>query len=70
MQRRFYPTNYVSIEDITGRRPDLAQISESEVENIADKVGELISESYWDALDILLQEKYPVIENGDTDETE
>lgn len=57
-----YPTNYVSREDLLSCRPDLdgtiQSFSDWEVEQIADKIGEHLAETYWLTMEIILTERF------------
>ena len=52
------PTNWVAKEDLLSIRPDLASqigmLDDNDLAEIADKVGDALSESYWIALPIIL----------------
>ncbi len=62
-EHRFYPTSYMARADVLQVRPDLAelgeQLTEAEIEAIADVLGERLQEAYWLALEIILDERYP-----------
>lgn len=53
-----FPTNSVAKEDLLYCRPDLERqietLDDSDVERIANKVGEALQETYWMALNIVL----------------
>jgi len=55
-----FPTNWVSKEDLLYSRPELAdkisQLSPSEVAHLAAKVGDALTESYWLALGVVLDD--------------
>jgi hypothetical protein len=54
------PTNYVSKDDLLYSRPDLrekiAALNTSDIEIIADKIGDALQETYWLAVDIILED--------------
>ncbi|MBL8152769.1 MAG: hypothetical protein JNM70_01195 [Anaerolineae bacterium] len=62
-----YPTNGVSREDVFWIRPDLAELgdsrTEAQIEGIAFDVGEVLQEMYWDALEMILDKRYPIVED-------
>ncbi len=68
---RSFPTNSVAKEDLLYCRPDLKQqieaLTDSEVEKIAGKVGEVLQEEYWMAVKILLAAHLNVPEIDDDD---
>ncbi len=53
-----YPTNSIAKEDLLFCRPnwevEIEALADSDVERIANKVGEAIQEAYWMALGIVL----------------
>ena len=55
-----FPTNFVAKEDLLYCRPDLTSeievLSESDMERIANKVGDALQEMYWMALEIVLDD--------------
>lgn len=59
-----YPTNHVSRDDVLSIRPDLDSsaeaLTEDEIEAIADIVGERLQETYWLALEIVLDHRHPI----------
>ncbi len=69
---RSFPTNCVAKEDLLYCRPDLEPeieaLADSDVERIADKVGEAIQDAYWMALGIVLADYLHVPEDDDMDE--
>lgn len=59
-QSEFFPTNYVSRDDLIRCWPELEHqvqsLDASEIENIADKVGDALQETYWTVLEIVLKD--------------
>lgn len=57
-----YPTNSVSREDLLSCRPDLEQtfqsLSDGDVEPITDRIGEVLAETYWLAMELILTERF------------
>ena len=57
-----YPTNWIAREDLLSCRPDLpaaiANLEDWEIEHIANKVGDQLTEAYWLAMEILLNERF------------
>ena len=53
-----FPISYVSREDLVNCCPELKDqiksLDDSDIDNIADKVGDALQESYWMALEIIL----------------
>ncbi len=68
---RSFPTNSVAKEDLLYCRPDLGQeieaLAESDIERIANKVGDALQENYWTALGIVLANYLQVHEINDID---
>jgi hypothetical protein len=62
-----YPTNSISKEDLIYARPDLeetiASLSDEQMQQIADRVGEIIKDEYWSAIDAVLSRSFG--EEGD-----
>lgn len=67
-----FPTNSVAKEDLLFCRPDLEpeieRLADSDVERIANRVGEAIQEAYWMALGIMLDDYLQVPEETDSDD--
>jgi len=53
-----YPTNSISKEDLIYSHPDLEPeieaLSDEALRQIADRVGEIIKDEYWSAVDTVL----------------
>lgn len=64
-----YPTNWIARGDLLSCRPDLreaiATLEDWEIELLANKVGDQLTEAYWLAIEILLNERF-----GDSPEAE
>ncbi len=60
---RSFPTNSVAKEDLLYCRPDLERaieaLADSDIERIANKVGDALQEDYWSALGIVLANYLP-----------
>jgi hypothetical protein len=60
MERQPIPISWVCKDDLLRLRPDLSEqihaLSDAEVEYIAEKVGDALQETYWQAMDIVLTE--------------
>ena len=67
-----YSIAWVSREDLVNCCPELKKqiksLDNSDIANIADKVGDALQESYWMALEIILTD-YLCIENNKKGET-
>ena len=65
-----HPTNSISKEDLIYARPDLEDkieaLSNDQMWGIADRVGEIIKDEYWSALDSVLNRIFG-IESEETD---
>ncbi len=68
-----YPTNSISKEDLRYARPDLEPeieaLSEEQMRQLANRVGEIIQDEYWSAVGTVLSRVFDR-EAGATDEVE
>src|SRR5260221_14649466 len=68
----YFPTNFVSKEDLLFTRPDLEtkilMLSDADVANIADKVGDALQETYWIAVGVVLANYLGVSQVADTED--
>ena len=66
-----FATNWVCQEDLLSCRPDLQArirvLEESDIERIANKVGEALQENYWIALDTILEDYLHMSEESGDD---
>jgi hypothetical protein len=60
---KFYPVTHIGIEDVLSVRPDLVSrlqaLTDGEMETIANDVGEAMMETYWIALETVLEIRLP-----------
>ena len=67
-----FPVASLTYEDLLSSRPDLvetlASLTPSQINRIAEKLGDALQESYWMALGIILTEQFGLA--GDNEELE
>ena len=60
---KFYPVTHIGVEDVLSVRPDLVArlqaLTDDEMSSIANDVGEALMDTYWIALETVLDLRLP-----------
>ncbi len=71
-EQQEYPVSFITKEDLVYSRPDLepliAALGETDMTRIADKLGDALTDIYWDALGIILDGYLPITPPLDEDD--